>query len=203
MQPAAIASLLEPYATGLTAVQLRQISVYVELLLQWNARMNLTAVRDAKNIVTRHFGESLFAARHLLPAASAIDLGSGAGFPGLPLKICDARLALTLIESQNKKVTFLREVVRRLELTGVEVFGGRAEEFAGRAELVTLRAVERLAGMLPVAAGLLDPDGRLALLIGKQQIKDAERELPTISWSPAIDVPGSARRVVLVGRKPG
>ncbi len=198
-----IASLLEPCVTGLTEAQLAQVSAYLELLRKWNARTNLTSVRDANNIVTRHFGESFFAARRLFPAAEAamraIDVGSGAGFPGLPLKIYAPALRLVLIESRNKKATFLKEVVRALDLRDVQVFTGRAEDFPDRAELVTLRAVERFASVLPVAARLVAPAGRIVLLVGEPQIESAKALLPRFSWSGAVNVPGSSRRVLLVG----
>ena len=197
-------SLLEPYVTGLSQAQLAQVSAYLDLLLKWNARTNLTAVRGAESIVKRHFGESFFAARQLFPAPEAalraIDVGSGAGFPGLPLKIYAPALRLVLIESQNKKATFLKEVVRALDLREVEVFGGRAEDFPGRAELVTLRAVEHFPSVLAVAARLVAPAGRLALLIAEAQILPARALLPQFSWSGPVNVPGSSRLVLLVGR---
>ncbi len=140
MEPARIAELLEPFLTAplnsghseqreesavLTPDQLKYISMYIDMLLRWNARINLTAIRQPEEIVTRHFGESLFAARHLFPAKLTwgqppqpalseikdacirlIDVGSGAGFPGLPIKIWAPQLDLTLIESNHKKGHF-------------------------------------------------------------------------------------------------
>ncbi len=211
MDSGRIASLLQPYVSALADAQLGQISAYLDLLLKWNARTNLTSLRDADNIVTRHFGESLFAARHLFgsppfsrPAReggdTAIDVGSGAGFPGLPMKIFAPALRLTLIESQNKKATFLKEVVRALELRDVTVFAGRAEDFRERAELVTLRAVEHFESALRAAAQLVAPAGRLGLLIGEGQVAVAREQLPTYAWSEAVNLPGSSRRVLLVGR---
>ena len=202
VEPAAIASLLEPYVSGLSVTQLDRLSAYLDLLLRWNRRMNLTSVRRAEDIVTRHFGESLFAASQLLPAVSVIDLGSGAGFPGLPMKIYRPELRLTLIESQNKKGTFLKEAVRGLGLEHVEVFSGRAEAFPGRADLVTLRAVERFAASLPLAGRLVAAGGRIGLLIGQAQSDEAKAILPSFSWAQAVVVPGSTRRVLLCGSKP-
>jgi 16S rRNA (guanine527-N7)-methyltransferase len=93
-----------------------QLSAYLDLLLKWNARTNLTAIRDPEEIVRRHFGESLFAGVHLAAKLSSeatlLDLGSGAGFPGLPIQLLLPGLQVTLAESQNKKATFLREAVR-------------------------------------------------------------------------------------------
>lgn len=134
MESSRIARLLQPFAGAELAPDLLgKLDVYLELLMLWNARVNLTAIRDPEQIVTRHFGESLFAARQLFdPAAPPLalaDVGSGAGFPGVPMKLWSPHLRLTLIESQNKKATFLREVIRALELPEAEVFCGRAEQW--------------------------------------------------------------------------
>ena len=161
VSPAHMEELLRPFLPQpLQVSQLAALATYLGLLLRWNARLNLTAVREANNIVTRHMGESLFAAAYLLSGnghtGRTIDLGSGAGFPGLPFKIYAPHLRVTLIESQHKKATFLREVVRALQLAEVEVFAGRGENFGGRGQLVVLRAVERFEQALPIAASLLD-----------------------------------------------
>ncbi len=159
-----IAALLEPFLGGepVSPRLLAQLQAYLDLLLRWNARINLTAVRDPEQIVTRHFGESLFAARILrddgafatgLPVSLA-DVGSGAGFPGIPIKLFAPDIHLTLIESQNKKSTFLKEVIRTLELENAEVYPGRAEHWGKTAQIVTMRAVERFDSVLPVAASL-------------------------------------------------
>jgi 16S rRNA (guanine527-N7)-methyltransferase len=106
---------------------------------------------------------------------------------------------LRLIESNHKKVAFLREVVRTLGLSGVEVFAGRAEEFGEKAELVTLRAVEKFEAVLPVAANLVAKGGRLGLLIGAGRVERARELLPRFQWEEAVAVPGSQARVVLMG----
>src|ERR1700693_1099183 len=137
----------------LSAAQLQGISTYIDILLRWNARINLTAVREPEAIVTRHFGESLFAARHLFPQSSSVssvvkafesvaDVGSGAGFPGLPIKLWAPHLSLTLIESNHKKAAFLREITRALRLTDVNIQNMRVENLTGDSfDVVTLRAV--------------------------------------------------------------
>ena len=166
MHPARIAELLQPSLSAhpkslsfwhpggkpseepavpavLSATQLQSISTYIDILLHWNARINLTAIRNQEEI-TRHFGESLFAASHLFPPypvsssvpvpvvkdvdsafarpeARLADLGSGAGFPGIPIKLWAPNVVLTLIESNQKKATFLREVARALTLTDINI----------------------------------------------------------------------------------
>ena len=204
-------------SASLAPSQLHNISTYIDLLLRWNARINLTAIRDPEEIVTRHFGESLFAARALFASIAAgapsssrsvrqggdladlIDLGSGAGFPGLPIKIWAPHLHLTLIESNQKKATFLREAIRALTLTDINVFSARAEDFSAQAAVVTLRAVERFEAALPIAARLLAPGGRLALLIGQSQAGRALQLLPSLRWSPPVSVPLSTSRILLTG----
>jgi 16S rRNA (guanine527-N7)-methyltransferase len=201
-----IADLLEPFlATDSVSVgQLSQVANYLDLLLKWNAKINLTAIRTPEEIVTRHFGESFFAARHLLAKenqpGSAIDIGSGAGFPGLPMKIWSPDLGLKLIESNGRKATFLREVSRALELSGVEVISKRAEDVETRGDLVTLRAVEHFESVLPVAQRLMNPGGALALLIGGAQEESARKRLPKLEWEDSLPIPLSRSRVLLVGR---
>lgn len=210
METARIAELLQPFLAGhnptiLSTAQLNHISTYVDLLLRWNARINLTSVRQPEAIVTRHFGESLFAARHLFPepkgTASLIDIGSGAGFPGIPIKLWAPQLQLTLIEANNKKVAFLRQLARTLTLTDINVYPGRASAYAGpSASVVTLRAVERFSSAVPTAARLVAPGGRLALLIGQGQAGEAADLLPSATWDAPIPLPLSSSRVLLIGR---
>jgi 16S rRNA (guanine527-N7)-methyltransferase len=216
MTPFDIASLLVPYVEcdglgfGLPETLLAQFSIYLDLLLRWNARTNLTAVRAPEEMVTRHFGESLFAARQIFPAGSSgvgpatslADVGSGAGFPGLAIKLWAPQLQVTLIESQHRKATFLREVVRALRLTGVEVRSSRAELVGETFGIVTLRAVESFDEVVAVASRLVRPGGRLGLLIGEDQVAKARDVLPVVQWEKPVPMPKSLRRVVLVGVAP-
>lgn len=234
-------ALLAPFAP-VSPPLASQLSIYLDLLLRWNARMNLTSVRDPEQIVTRHFGESLFAARHLFPdhvgagalACSAarssaaphhlVDLGSGPGFPGLPIKLWAPALAVTLVESKYRKAIFLREALRALNLERVSVFAGRAQDLPHPPAplTVTLRAVERFDEILPLAASLVrsaatggysspphpasdgpitrSPDSsRLALLIGESQLPAARSLVPDFSWQEPIPIPSSSSRILLLG----
>ena len=208
METARIAELLAPFTGGETPNPglVQALQSYLELLLKWNARVNLTAVRDAETIVSRHFGESLFAARVLLRKSEAAltlaDVGSGAGFPGIPMKLFAPQVELALIESQNKKAVFLREVVRTLGLERVEVFGVRAEQWGKTADLVTMRAVEQFDRALPLAATLVAEEGRLGLLIGAGQVSVAREVLgENWEWDDLVVVPQSESRVAMVGRR--
>ena len=206
-----IAERLRPFledasapALVLSEHQLSSISTYLDILLRWNARVNLTAIRDPEEILTRHFGESLFAARHLFPemrsTVHVIDVGSGAGFPGLPIKLWARDIHLTLIESNNKKATFLREAIRSLKLEDAEVFAGRAEEFSASADVVTLRAVERFESVLPTAISLVVPGGRIVLLSSVSQ-NEIIAMATGISWREGVPIPKSERRILNIGRR--
>lgn len=211
-----IAQLLAPFVGGteLNELLLRQTGTYLDLLLKWNSKMNLTAVRDPAEIIGRHFGESFFAARHLFPAATssvsasntaasntaAIDIGSGAGFPGLPLKLWAPSIELTLIESNQRKATFLREVIRALDLYEVAVLTERAEAVSAKADLVTLRAVEHFEEVLVVAGRLVNPGGRIAVLVGGQQTQTACATIPSARWTDPVAIPNSRNRVLLIGQ---
>lgn len=217
MRPERILELLAPYlaAGGLSSAQLskgqlQDISTYIDLLMRWNSRVNLTAIRAEEEIVQRHFGESLFAARCLFPAPAEAtnasgspvrlaDLGSGAGFPGIPIKLWAPSLALTLIESNHKKAAFLSEVVRALTLMNVNIKNVRAETLSESFDVVTLRAVERIVETLPVAARLLRAHGRMALLISLPLLDPVRSALPQVSWSIPVPIPVSNSRVLLVG----
>ncbi|MGC2260684.1 MAG: 16S rRNA (guanine(527)-N(7))-methyltransferase RsmG [Candidatus Sulfotelmatobacter sp.] len=193
-----------------SSTQLDHISTYIDILTHWNARINLTAIRNEEEIVTRHFGESLFAARRLLPEASGseagkgrvrvADLGSGAGFPGIPMKLWAPSIQLTLIESSHKKATFLREVCRSLTFTDIDIQNVRGEEVVQTYDLVTLRAVEKFAEALRVAARLISSGGQLGLLIGSSQVDLTRSTLPMMDWKAALSVPLSQSRVLLIGK---
>jgi 16S rRNA (guanine527-N7)-methyltransferase len=242
MHPARIAELLVPFLGTPPANDMlcHNISTYIDILLRWNAGINLTAIRNPEEIVTRHFGESLFAARHLFPDVSAApfkeqapppiesrqesvagaandppprsydrpslaDVGSGAGFPGIPLRLWNPRIDLTLIESNHKKTLFLREIARSLTLTDINVFNGRAQDLRhaqARFDIVTLRAVEHFEQVIRVSAELLTSRGRLALLIGSSQEHAATTILPFLSWSTPRPIPLSRSRSFLVGTSP-
>jgi 16S rRNA (guanine527-N7)-methyltransferase len=134
-------------------------------------------------------------------AFDVADLGSGADFPGIPIKLWAPEISMTLIESNHKKSTFLREVVRALKLTDVDVTNDRAETITDAFDLVTLRAVERFSQMLPTAARLTEPGGSLAFLIGSAQLEGPRETLPAFSWDDPIPIPLSSSRVLVLGRR--
>lgn len=182
----------DPSLSGLKPQQMEQLEIYLALLVKWNARMNLTAVRRPEEIVRRHFAESLFAARQIPPGVKTLlDYGSGAGLPGIPIAVARPELTVTLAESQNKKAAFLREAVRTLELKA-EVWAGRVEQMpAARVfDAVTLRAVDRMAEACRAAALRLRPAGRM-LVFATRATEPLLEEVAGIRWEMETAIPGS------------
>lgn len=176
------------------------MDAFLALLLRWNARMNLTAVRDPETIVRRHFAESLFAAEHVpAGAVTLLDFGSGAGFPGIPIAIARPEIAVTLAESQGKKAAFLREAVRTLGLRA-EVWDRRVEQMPAERvfDAVTLRAVEKM----PEACKLAVPRLRLGGWLGVFTTRATESALDGLAgirWTAAVAIPGSRQEILRMG----
>jgi 16S rRNA (guanine527-N7)-methyltransferase len=204
-----IATILREYAVSVDAKSslVAGIQVYVSLLRQWNRSISLTTVTDPEEIVRFHFGESLFAAS-VAPIADGrlADVGSGAGFPGLPLKMLLRGLDLTLIESNSRRATFLAELVRRLSLEGVHVFRGRMEEFKGGPDLgsatsfdfITARAFGHFDHLLALSRQHLAKSGRLVLWLGQQDVTSISK-VTGWTWEVPVRIPGSDRRFIVVG----
>ncbi len=194
---------LEPYGVRPSPDQAKAIQLYVALLIQWNQKVSLTSLRAPPEILQRHFGECMFAASAVpISDGRLADVGSGAGFPGLALKIACPALEVVLVESNMKKSAFLSEVVRVLNLDGVEVVCSRMEDLSvrpGFASLVSARAVGNLDRMLGWARKALSEEGQALLWLGAA---DAE-ELSSSHgwrWREPIEIPSSHRRVLLIGR---
>ena len=195
LAPFVPASLLST-STGL----LPQLSTYLDVLLRWNSYTNLTAIRDPAEIVQRHFGESLFAASLLPRDGSLLDLGSGAGFPGIPIQLLHPELHVTLAESQGKKAAFLREAVRVLQLK-TEVWPRRAEDLPSlsRFDTVALRAVDRMDRAVPLAARLAR--ARLCVIAGSADAENIYGYAPEFAFS-AFSIPQATASAVLLGTRP-
>ena len=123
--------LLIPFGLELTSRQVEQMTIWMELLIRWSAKINLTTIRTPEEIVTRHFAESMYLAKFLALRGRLLDVGSGAGFPGLALKIIEPQLHVVLLEPVGKKRAFLKEVVRECGFESVEVLGDRIEDYCG------------------------------------------------------------------------
>jgi len=193
---------LAAYLPGRIGGLADQILVYIDLLLKWNRKVALTTVVDPVKIVRFHFGESLFATQCFsLNKSRLADVGSGAGFPGLPLAMAAPQLAVTLIESNRKKCAFLEEVIRVLNLPNAEAYRGRAESMAPISpafEFVTARAFGHFEKLVSWAKTHLTPDGRVLLWLGEADAR-AVSSSQGWNWDAPRLIPGSSRRYVLVG----
>ena len=175
---------------------------YIELLLKWNKTVSLTTVTNVDQILAFHFGESLFALPMLPVEKSRLaDVGSGAGFPGVPLAMARPSLDVTLIEPNAKKFAFLNEVTRQLALDNATVVRGRTSEpqFANeRFEIVTARAVGQFEELLEWAKAKLTPAGKLILWLGDEDAKKISRDT-RFDWDTQLRIPQTDRRLILVG----
>lgn len=147
----AMSAKADGFGISLSMKQLKQLDLYADMLVDWNTRMNLTGITDSEGIMTRHFEDSmtLLYVVHLSDSASVIDVGTGAGFPGMVLKIVRPDIQLTLLDSLNKRITFLDAVAKSLELDVNTVHlraeeGGRKPEYRGAFDLACARAVANL-----------------------------------------------------------
>jgi 16S rRNA (guanine527-N7)-methyltransferase len=207
-----IATLLAPYLGDAETPDnlIPQLSTYLELLVRWNARTNLTAIRDPERMVERHFGESLFCALQLSEALSSdelssrperseverpaswvpptlLDFGSGAGFPGLPIQLLLPEVHVTLAESQGKKASFLREAIRTLNLPHTTVWANRVEDMppSQTFSVVTLRAVDKMDEALIAARPRVAPNGWLVTL-AEATSPEATHNIPLPGNSPGF-----------------
>jgi 16S rRNA (guanine527-N7)-methyltransferase len=197
---------LGEFQVSLDEKQVLLIQKYMQILRHWNEKLNLTAIREPLEILYRHFCESMYAAVAVPGDFGRLaDIGTGAGFPGIPLKIMRPELELFLVESNIKKGTFLAEVVRELELPNARVLISRYEElFEELAPLdyVCSRALGEFGPFLEWAASERLSARRTLLWIGGRDL-DEVRKSPQWEWQEPISVPQSLRRYLLVGtRKP-
>ena len=195
---------LSEFKVAVTDAQIAQIQQYMSLLLKWNDAMNLTAIRDPLEILYRHFCESMFGAT-LIPVGFGrlADVGSGGGFPGLPLKIVCPEVEVCLIDSNVKKATFLAEVVRELALPEARVLVSRYEELDEEItplDVVCSRAVGEFAHFLKWAASEKIGARTVMLWIGGRDLDEA-RASKDWYWNEPVAIPQSLRRFILVGRR--
>jgi 16S rRNA (guanine527-N7)-methyltransferase len=158
--------------------QAEDFCLYLQELMEWNRTVNLTAVTDPLDIIIKHFVDSLTPLPYLASSTSLLDVGAGAGFPGVPLKIAAPYLRLCLVDSQRKKVSFLKHIIRTLNLREVTVVHGRIEDLPPQDPpfaAVISRAFRRLEPLLEVASPLLSPGCTLIAMLGPTTDRDHRR----------------------------
>ena len=200
----AIERAAREFKLSLSDSQVEQIQQYTKILWTWNDKVNLTAIRDPLEILYRHFCESMFGAT-LLPVENCrlADVGSGGGFPGLPLKIMRPDLQLFLVESNVKKATFLAEVIRELGLTDARVLVSRYEELAEEVaplDVICSRALGDFSNFLTWAASPSVSAKQVLLWLGGRDLEEV-RAQPSWTWSEPLPIPKSLQRFLLTGTR--
>ncbi|PYT80453.1 MAG: 16S rRNA (guanine(527)-N(7))-methyltransferase RsmG [Acidobacteria bacterium] len=201
---AVIRRALEEFQLPAYDDQVLQIQQYIKILAAWNDKVNLTAIRDPLDILYRHFGESMFAGISVpIERGRLADAGTGAGFPGLPLKIMRPGLQVFLIESSIKKATFLAEVIRELGLKEAQVLVRRYEELGEEIaplDYVCSRALGEYSKFLEWAHCEALAAKEVVLWISANDLEEVQK-IQTWEWREPIPVPNSMRRVLLMGTK--
>ncbi len=168
--------------------QARQFAVHAGLLLKWSRKTNITAITDPLDVAVKHFLDSLIPGSLISPEATMLDIGSGAGFPGIPLKIMIPLLQVTLIDASRKKISFLKHAIRTLNLENIEARHVRAEKFAKEPaaancfDVITSRALSSIKDFVLMAAPLLAKDGAIMALKGpdlQQEIEGLHLQIDT------------------------
>ncbi|MFP3916575.1 16S rRNA (guanine(527)-N(7))-methyltransferase RsmG [Lysinibacillus telephonicus] len=174
--------------------QIAQFKKYFELLVEWNEKMNLTAITDLEGVYLKHFYDSISASFYFdfTKVNSVCDVGAGAGFPSLPIKICFPHLHVTIVDSLNKRISFLNHLSEQLQLDNVEFVHARAEEFGQNTkyresfDVVTARAVARLSVLSELCLPLVKQGGYFVALkaaAGPDELKDAKKAITTLGAS--------------------
>lgn len=199
-----ISKALREFHIEAEAEQIAAIQRYMAMLLGWNEKINLTAIRDPLEMLYRHFCESMYAAVAVpIGAGRLADVGSGGGFPGVALKILRQDLQVFLIESNVKKATFLAEVVRELELADARVLVSRYEELGEEIaplDYVCSRALGEFGKFLAWAGSERVAAGQVMLWVGGRDIEEI-KNIQGWSWREPISIPHSLQRFLLVGSR--
>ena len=164
--------------------QAEQFYKYMELLLEWNEKMNLTAITDPEEVILKHFIDSLTIIPYLKEMDTVLDIGTGAGFPGIPLKILEENKKFTLLDSLNKRIIFLKTVINELKLKNIQAIHGRAEEFISKEreayDIVTSRAVAKLNVLLEYMLPFVKIDGKCICMKSfdiEEELKEAKKAI--------------------------
>jgi 16S rRNA (guanine527-N7)-methyltransferase len=197
--------LLAPFELKLSDETIDTLLQYLELLVRWNRKINLTSIRTAEECITRHFGESLLVSKVVPLEGRLLDIGSGAGFPGLAIKLVAPEVEVVLLEPVAKKRAFLKEVARTCGFGSVLVAEERIEGFSQQQkpnsfDTITARAVGGLDTLVPAAERLLKPGGWLCLWAGSQQVEGIRKAGPNLQWIDSVPIPLSRGTEIVVGR---
>jgi 16S rRNA (guanine527-N7)-methyltransferase len=197
-----IRETLLPYGIEAGDELCESVKIYINTLLQWNAKIALTTITEVGEILRVHFGESFFAAEAAqIEKGRLADIGTGAGFPGIPIRMVRHPIELKLVEPIAKKTAFLGEIARKLKLTGVEIIRCRMEDWKidrASPDFVTSRALGNYDKLLSWSKTRLSQSGKVVLLIGESESEKVMKE-PGWKWEAPAKIPQSRNRYVLFG----
>ena len=202
----------------LTDQQMAQFDTYFHLLVEWNEKMNLTAITEEKEVYLKHFYDSLLVGLKMAlnPQAAICDVGSGAGFPSIPLKILYPELSVTIVDSLKKRITFLQELTDQLGLSNVHLYHDRAETFGQNSafreqfDYVTARAVARLNVLVELCLPLVKKDGYFLALKAAKSDEELQEAKPAIAQlggkfieekTMALPLSGDERHLLVIQKK--
>lgn len=176
--------IINKFGFNLSEKELSLFEIYLKILQEWNKKINITSLKNTEDIIIKHFIDSLSVVRLVNISGSLVDIGSGGGFPGIPIKIVVPYLELTLIEANRKKSNFLRTIIRRLNLDKVEIYNCRVESFEkeGCFDVAISRAFAKVSDFCREAYRLIKPNGSIISMSGKEQAID-EGELRSLNLS--------------------
>ena len=201
--------LFEKYNLNLTEEKLNKLNIFYSELIFYNNSFNLTAITEENEVFIKHFLDSIFPEFLIEKNSSVIDIGAGAGFPSLPLKIYRPDLNVTMIDSLNKRVNFLNDVIKKLELENISAFHARAEDFAKTNresfDYAVVRAVAKIPTLIEYAFPLLKVGGRLLCYKGgdvEEELKQSENALKilggVVERVEKFNLEGNSRTIVLI-----
>ena len=201
--------LFEKYNLNLTEEKLNKLNIFYSELIFYNNSFNLTAITEENEVFIKHFLDSIFPEFLIEKNSSVIDIGAGAGFPSLPLKIYRSDLNVTMIDSLNKRVNFLNDVIKKLELENISAFHARAEDFAKTSresfDYAVVRAVAKIPTLIEYAFPLLKVGGRLLCYKGgdvEEELKQSENALKilggVVERVEKFNIEGNSRTIVLI-----
>lgn len=201
--------LFEKYNLNLTEEKLNKLNIFYSELIFYNNSFNLTAITEENEVFIKHFLDSIFPEFLIEKNSSVIDIGAGAGFPSLPLKIYRPDLNVTMIDSLNKRVNFLNDVIKKLELENISAFHARAEDFAKTSregfDYAVVRAVAKIPTLIEYAFPLLKVGGRLLCYKGgdvEEELKQSENALKilggVVERVEKFNLEGNSRTIVLI-----
>ena len=188
----ALTDYVSEYNLKLSPLQLELFRIYMDELWEWNLHINLTGLSNRRDIVVELFLDSLIPAPFIPGFGRSLDVGTGAGFPGIPLKIYEPNLKITLLEANSKKVSFLKHVIRKLRLTDIDVIKGRIEQVGnglhhGEFPLITARAVAALGQILSWCAPYLSQGGLLVSFLGPY-VDESLKDIKQVMESHGVDI---------------